>query len=219
MKIHWKWEHHWKTAIRKSTITKNTAAHGLIGSSVKYFFDLELDDFLLVLFFHNLVRVPPLRTELLSEVIPNEIYQHLFVLVRLWYHLSETELSLPLIFQCARIIFLLCIQTHQFNRLPGQLWQGVRLTAHQRLFIKQFFCLQLCHHLGLTCECLVRLYLPEPFVLFGQSHQRVSIVFVFMLLAAFFLKFHVLQDLCLPTLWFVGWSLWGLLWFVPIGLI
>jgi hypothetical protein len=103
--------------------------------------------------------------------------------------------------------------------LPGQLRQGICLTADQRLFIKKFFSLKFCHHLWLACKSLVRPYLSKSFVLFWQSHQGIPIVFVIMLLTAFFFEFHVFQDLRLPAFWFVGWDLWILLLCVPIGLI
>ncbi len=197
----------------------STAAYWVIGSGVEDFFDLEFDYFLLVLFFHNLVRVPPLWTELLSEIIPNEVYQHLFVLARFWYNLSEKKLSFPIILHSAWIIQLFPICISKFHRLPGQLRQGICLTADQRLFIKQFFSLKLRNYLWFACKCFIRLYLSQSFVFFWQSHQRIPIVFVFMLLTAFFLQFHVFQDLRFPTFWLMGWHLWILLLCVPIGLI
>ena len=70
------------------------AEHGLIATGIEYVLDLKLDYFLLVLFFGNLVRVPPFGTELLSEIVANEINQHFFILVCFLNHLSETKFPL-----------------------------------------------------------------------------------------------------------------------------
>jgi hypothetical protein len=69
------------------------AEHGLIKTGIEDFLDLQLNYLLLVLFFGNLVRVPPFGAELLPEIVADEINQHFFILVGFLNNFSEMKLS------------------------------------------------------------------------------------------------------------------------------